>query len=925
MIRSDSVNNKPSDVEQELGDILKLLNPPQQLYDELADRASGLWPRLPRPSIERVLARYFELFAAGYDIWQGCYDYPRIHEYFYGAHLQAIQEGGSYLSSHLSAMLEHMTHALIAYTWCENALICNDPKGLLDSATRATECGTAALESLACTSLRSPLNDPIKQYLQMNIDLWSGFKLCAEIYLASLKNETIPDATLNEVKRLLKSLEDQSRELASELRAHLSFAQRLARAHTQRNSDLRVKEGTLVLRASGYVGENLTAQLFEQFANTDTKTEKLRKVVREKTGLPIVSVRTEPMHDIFETILGKEYLKQIIFELNTELSTDDNKYALTFTIHDGERKLVYPVEKFQVRLAHFGTISVEFEISIEDASVSHVRLLNSLIAPYAGRFDFVWREAPQKIGRESTNYVDYFLRSHSWIKSIQDAMHNELSLTAAEKMDSTVKEMESVRDKWREKLCELAECLRPSHAQRAASPTLWEKLNELTECLRSRFTELLKGTSEQVELPGHDPQARTEGVYQTLHQECFLGMRKLVWQWIQKYKTSSSLEKLVQAGNRLFPPGVRYGQLMDIADEVLNHLILYFSLEVDSDDQRLSSERDVDVRHLFSFDRDTGWASILLCTRLIIDERDGTTIEPMTESEYYRVAAHPEFKGFIIQPREARSGLFDWLFVAMPAYQNLAAIRSHETDAMYIGENHAFLYLPDDPQYLADQYLETVRLMDDIRTLVRSFNTIAKKQIENLEKDFRSMTGSKSYKIAGMSMSKSYDYLSSRRDKIEDFRTHAEKILDLIRSTTISRYQDHSELLKEMIKESRVDDIRNSLERNIADLDRFHAYLTERLKRRIDERSETTQRRIGCMVAVLTLLSALSIFTLFVDPSVLRTFLDSLLNRMIGFIELLGGMIGRNILLFFMAVLLVAILLGGMMAVLIARRRSRKI
>jgi hypothetical protein len=925
---SDTQTDKPADEqsdEQKLGNILNLLQPPQQPYDELADRASGLLPYLPRASIERALARYFELFAAGYDTWQGCYDYPRIHEYFYGAYLQAIQKGGSGLSPQLRAMLEQMTEAMVAYTWCENALICNDPQGLLDSATRATEYGAAALQSLDDSSLGPLLRPPIEQYLQMNIDLWSGFKLCAEMYLASLKNETIPDATLSDVKGLLKSLEAKSRELASELRAHFSFAQRLAQAYALRNSDLRVNEGTLLLRASGYVGEDLTAKLFKQFAYSETMPEDKLKDVREKTGLPIFSVRPEAMHDIFETILGRDYLKPIIFELSTEfsteLSTDDNKHALTFTIRDGERELVYPVEKFQVRLARFGTISVEFEISLEgtplsteEASVSRVRLLNSLIAPYAGRFDFIWRNAPPDIGRESTNYVDYFVRSQKWIKSIRNAMQNELSLTAAEEMESMIAEMESVCDKWREELCELAECLRPG------------------------FTETLNGTSEQVELSGHDPKARTERAYQTLHQECFLCMRKLAWLWIQEYKTMNSLEEVVQEGNRLFPPGVRYGHLMDIADEVLNHIILYFSSEVDFEIQRLSSEedadveplssgKDVDVRQLFSFDPNTGWATILLCSRLTIDERDGTPpIEPMVESDYYRVAAHPEFKGFIIQPREARSGLFDWLFVAMPAYRNLATIRSHETDAMYIGENHAFLYLPDEPQYLADQYVETFRLMDDVRTLVRSFNTMAKKQIENLEEDFKSMAGYKSYQIAGKSMSKFYDYLSSRRDKIEDFRTHSEKILDLIRSTTISRYQDHSELLKEMIKESRVDDIRNSLEHNIAVLDRFHAYLTERLRRKMDESADTFQKaivasqsRINKFVAFLTGLSTLSailaILLLFVEPTVLRTFLVSLLNRMIWSIEQPVDIIGRIILLI---VLLAIVLLGRIAVSLIA-------
>jgi hypothetical protein len=866
MISPDSITDKSSNVEQELGDILAFLNPPQQQYDVLADRAWRLLFEMPPgPSIERALAVYFELFAHGYVKWQGSYSYPRIHEYFFGAYLQAIQDGGSCLSPQFRAMLEQMTNAFIAYTWCENALICNDPKGLLDFATRATECGTAALDLLDDLSLGPLLRPPIEQYLQMNVHLWTGFKLCAEMYLAPLRNEIIADATLSDVKGLLKSLEDTSRELASELRAHFSFAQRFAQAHAHRNSDLRVKEGTLLLRANGYVGEELITKLFKQFANTNTVAESMRQAMCKETGLPIVAVRRAYMPGFFETILGQEYLDQIILELSTD------KHALTFSIRDGERERVYPVEKFKVRLARFGTISVEFEICIEDASVSHVRVLESLMAPHAGRFDFVWRDAPSDIERGSTNYVDCFLRSQEWIKSIRQAMNNELSLTAAE--------MESVLEKWQEALCELA------------------------SFLPREFTEPSNASSEQAE--------QLDSIYQTLHEKYFLRIRKLAWQWIKESSTSSSLEELVQEGKRLFPPGVRFEQLMDIAEEVLERIKRYFS-----------PEEDGDIRHLFSFDRSTGWATVLLCNSLIIDERDGRKIEPFTESDYYRVVTHSEFKGFIIQSREARSGIDDWLFVATPAYRNLATIRSHETDAMYIGGNSAFLYLPDDPQFLTWQYVETALLLVDIRTLVLSFNRSAKEQIKQLEKLFKDV--SKTYKIAGMSMSKSSDYLLSQRDQIEDFRTHAEKILDLLRACTISRYQDHSELLKEMIKESRVDDIRNSLEHNIADLDRFHAYLTERLKRRMDDRTVTTQKRISYMVVILTLLSALSIVTLFVDPTALRAFFRSLPARTISFVELLGGMIGRNILLFFIAVLLVAVLLGSIIAGLIIRKRSRR-
>ncbi len=252
-------NNSTS--EQELAKILTYLNPPQQEYDILADRAKRLLSTLPpQPSIVRALAVYFAYFAHGYAEWQGCYNYPKIHEYFYGAYLQAKREGST-LSPQLSEMLEQMTEAMIAYTHWENAFISNNPQGLLVSATSAYSYSQQALHALERSPLSRSLLEPIEQYLDMNSYLFFGFKLCAEMYLAPLRGEEIPVDHLNKANRTLKHLEEMSRELASELRAHFSFAQRLKQAYAQRKTNLRVKKGTLLLRATGHLGEDLTSQM----------------------------------------------------------------------------------------------------------------------------------------------------------------------------------------------------------------------------------------------------------------------------------------------------------------------------------------------------------------------------------------------------------------------------------------------------------------------------------------------------------------------------------------------------------------------------------------------------------------------------------------------------------------------------------------
>ncbi len=150
--------------EQQLTAILSLLNPPQQDYATLADEAWHFLNTLPsEPSVERVLTTYFELFASGYAYWQQTYNYPKIHEYFYGAYLRAKKIARQSFPTKTIEMLEMMTKAMIAYTNCENALINNDPQKLLQSATQAVNHGKNALDRLSQIMLESNITSQINR------------------------------------------------------------------------------------------------------------------------------------------------------------------------------------------------------------------------------------------------------------------------------------------------------------------------------------------------------------------------------------------------------------------------------------------------------------------------------------------------------------------------------------------------------------------------------------------------------------------------------------------------------------------------------------------------------------------------------------------------------------------------------------------
>ncbi len=399
--------------EQELSKILALLDPP---LDQLASEASLFLSKFPEPSKERMLAVYFELFALGYTLWDRTYYYHSIHEYFYGAYLGAKQIADDLHSSELEGlleMLEQISRTLIAFTWFENALARNDPKGAFDSVNDAITFIEKALDLLDLSSLAHSLKSPIKKYLKNNHSVLYGLHYCVKIYLATLKNEEMPLAYESNINRCLSEI--SSSELQTYLRVQCSYALHYAQAHAQKNSDLSVKEGQVLLRTIGYVGEDLISALFDSFAASSATPEKLLEVARKETHLPLASVRSSYMLDIFETILGKEYLEQIIFDLATDCSTDNP--ALTFFVRDGKKEILYPVKSFQACLTRFGTISVEFGIPLKEASVSHVRVLESLIGPDTIQFDFVWRGALPDTERGITDFVDSFLKGLEWVRA----------------------------------------------------------------------------------------------------------------------------------------------------------------------------------------------------------------------------------------------------------------------------------------------------------------------------------------------------------------------------------------------------------------------------------------------------------------------------------------------------------------------------
>ena len=798
-----------------LGSLLKDIQPPQQDYENLA-RTLAEKP-FDDPICE-ILRQYFLLFANGYVFWQQSYDYPRIQDYFWIAYMTIAKELQDDHYSDLAAketlrdMLRNLSVALIENTNCESSLASNIPQWLAEGAEKAESAMMAALadlDQLQDLGLESVVYAPLHSYLMMNLKLYRALRACARLYLTPWHNTAHADITqaLATAEEQLRLLQPDSRELFSELRAHVGFARRNSVGFEQRGrTSLRVKQANITLRATGYLGVDLVAALYAYFESGDGKTKLLKKL-REETGIDFSDARHGYLNETFETNAGITIMSPIVLEFPAGAD------GIVFTLPDGDRVVEYQTTMFRITLARFGAISIDFGFSIGDrggnepsASISHIRALEALMGPHMGNLRYVWKQAPQetKAGQfvrpEAVNFVHVYSTLLDWIKR------------ARQELDDQAEAFEFFNNHFN--FDEHIDTGRQSAVRVEKFKTSLEKLRgRLADISRDKPYEVMeKSFGEDVMTYVPDLQ-EVYDAYNELRAEFFN------WQWFNATPEAEEdpLETALRADAlTLFPTGRVFSKMMDISAEIFRRFGKFLAEFTKLPEVDVPFNKD--IRSLFRFDRHYGWQSILEVNRIALRDADGNEHEPVTDEDFQAIFNHPDFIGFAVTSREARAALDDWRFANPPPTQkDLAGIRSHQNDRFYIEQNRAFIFLPDDPQFVVNQYNDTSRWAGNLVAAILSHQNASKSlmgEIEialdayenGIEQDFRMLRG-----------------------KIQIFQRDALQTLDLVRNFALTKYVDHSELLRALVKTSRIEFLASILEGTCGDLDRLYGYLGDLL------------------------------------------------------------------------------------------------
>lgn len=293
-------------------------------------------------------------------------------------------------------------------------------------------------------------------------------------------------------------------------------------------------------------------------------------------------------------------------------------------------------------------------------------------------------------------------------------------------------------------------------------------------------------------------------------------------------------------------------------------------------------------RSILTLATDTGWFTYLYCYSIdevyMVDNEVKNSLVGFDD-----VANHPDMVGFVIEQREARASFDDWRFMKPLNLQekNLAHIRSHLTDGFFCSEYQAFIYFPDDPMFLTDQYEETVKLMVRMAIVLRFMSVNAQKLAEK----FHNLLHEKKQSI------KSEDLM-----EIRQLRLHTKDIQTLVSRAAISRYKDHGDLLKRVMDEMKLGQMVDLLDQQLKYLDQLY---TDALQKIDGERESKVSFAIDSLIFIVSL-SVLHdlVETIFNIPAFKHFFLSSLSEE----IEEAKGLLNIILIVIFFIPLLFVIL-----------------
>jgi uncharacterized coiled-coil protein SlyX len=232
----------------------------------------------------------------------------------------------------------------------------------------------------------------------------------------------------------------------------------------------------------------------------------------------------------------------------------------------------------------------------------------------------------------------------------------------------------------------------------------------------------------------------------------------------------------------------------------------------------------------------------------------------------------------------------DWMFTQAPESQNISTSPNYLDDVTFLDQNNVFLYWPGEPHYITEQIVRMAGVVGESRVLITSLNQEAEHQISQLETFFSEIKDNED-------IQERRKKIIIQRTNIHRFQAHARYLLDKLLSTTMTKYQDTSDLIQAMMHASSLNAPHQSLERKFSILDQLEQHLTELIEREVDNQTKANQDSINKALFILTFLQAISVLPVLFD--FFTGFEQENLHRYIGAVIVFLILIGVLVFLFY--------------------------
>ncbi|MDH5404614.1 MAG: hypothetical protein OEY49_19085, partial [Candidatus Heimdallarchaeota archaeon] len=210
------------------------------------------------------------------------------------------------------------------------------------------------------------------------------------------------------------------------------------------------------------------------------------------------------------------------------------------------------------------------------------------------------------------------------------------------------------------------------------------------------------------------------------------------------------------------------------------------------------------------FNSDSTWFSRSLIRDVgIVDNNEFHQI-----NSYKNLEKSFEFKGIVSPLNEGRPSLDDWIQLPNIPLDNLARIRLHDVDLIYYEGHSMALFLPNQPEFNTQGILSAIDLLNDISTLIISFDTMAEKVRSSLIDQIHNAK----ITLEEVDIDKIKSDLKKLRKKIieiTEFELSALQSIQLLRGQDTIKYHDHARFIEALINKSNIEVTINNLERKI--------------------------------------------------------------------------------------------------------------